>query len=82
MDAWGPFAAGFHQGEHVARLRCLSAIVHLLTGPRGRAVVATLRAAETDANALPVALAEIGRLDALDRRRALASYATIARGGC
>ncbi|MCJ2037612.1 DUF3987 domain-containing protein [Methylobacterium sp. E-041] len=47
--------------------------------PRGRAAVAALRAAETDVDALPTALAEIGRLDALDRRRALASYAIITK---
>ena len=78
-DRWGPFAADIDQGERVARLRCLLAIVHLITGPRGRTVVAALRAAEGDEAALPAALAEIGRLDALDRRRALASYAAITK---
>lgn len=79
--AWtfGPFAAGLAPAERVARLRCLRAIVQLHAGPRGTAAARALHAAEEDAEAAPLAVAALDRLDALDRRHILASYAKVAR---
>lgn len=78
-DAWGPFAPGLCDVELVARLRCLAAVLHILTGPRGRDAVAALRSAEAAPMTLPAALVAFGKLEPTDRRRALASYAAINR---
>lgn len=80
-DRWGPFADGLEPGERIGRLRTLVAVVHLLVGARGRELVLALREAERDAGALPAALDALARLEPLDRRRALASYAIITRPG-
>ncbi|MEH3117091.1 MAG: hypothetical protein PGN25_05635 [Methylorubrum populi] len=79
VDQWGPFAPGLAETERVARLRGLRAILRLCCGDRGRAAEAELRAAEGDAGRAGDALAALMRLEPLDRRRVLASYAALAR---
>lgn len=78
-DAWGPFRGDLDQGERKARLRCLRAIVHLSTGPRGQALADLLLRAEQDAELLPAALAALSGLDALDKRRIWSSYLSLNR---
>lgn len=42
-DRWGPFTDGLDAHERVARCRCLRAVVHLTTGPRGETAARLLR---------------------------------------
>jgi len=79
LDQWGPFVPDLRPGERVARLRCLRAVVHLTCGPRGDDLVDKLRRAEMLIVAPETVLATLARLDPLDRRRVLASYAAINR---
>ena len=78
-DAWGPFRPDLAEAERRARLRCLRAVVHLSTGPRGADLADLLRRAESDPSALPAAIDALDRLAGLDRRHVLASYAALNR---
>lgn len=78
-DAWGPFRLDLDEAERRARLRCLRAIVHLSTGPRGAHLAALLHKAERDPAALEPALHALDCLAGLDRRHVLASYAALNR---
>ncbi|SDO59195.1 hypothetical protein SAMN05216360_1298 [Methylobacterium phyllostachyos] len=78
-EAWGPFRPDIDPGERKARLRCLRAIVHLSTGPRGQALAELLLQAERDDALLPPALAALSSLDAIDKRRVWASYLALNR---
>ncbi|GJE14786.1 hypothetical protein [Methylobacterium longum] len=78
-DTWGPFRSDIDQPERVARLRCLRAVVHLSTGPRGQALADLLLRAEQDDELLPPALSALASLDPLDKRRVWASYAALNR---
>lgn len=78
-DQFGPWAADIPQIERTARLRAMQAIVRLSTGPRGDAVCALLRRAEIDPDAMEPAAVALGRLEPLDYRRVLSSYAAIHR---
>lgn len=78
-DRWGPFAPHLDPAEYLGLLRCLRAIVHLTTGPRGQATTALLRQAERDPGALPGALASLNAMTANDRRHVWASYAVLSR---
>lgn len=78
-DRWGPFRDDLDHGERKARLRCLRAVVHLSTGPRGQALADLLLRAEQDDDLLPPALSALASLDPLDKRRVWASYATLNR---
>lgn len=78
-DCWGPFAEGIDPAERRARLRCLRAIVHLLTAPRGADLRAHLGRAEWDETALPFAAAALDRLASRDRHGVLATYAALNR---
>lgn len=78
-DRWGPFRPDLDPAERMARLRCLRAVVHLSTGPRGHILTDLLLRAEQDAALLAPALAALSDLDPLDRRRVWASYATLNR---
>ncbi|MCJ2132691.1 hypothetical protein MKK69_01170 [Methylobacterium sp. J-026] len=78
-DSWGPFAVDLDLAERRARLRCLRAIVHLSTGPRGQALTDLLRRAEQDAGLLAPSLSALTALDPLDKRRVWASYAALNR---
>jgi hypothetical protein len=51
-DRWGPFTDGLNDPERVARCRCLRAVVHLTTGPRGETATRLLQVAERDPAAL------------------------------
>lgn len=62
--------------ERVAQLRELRAIAALIIG-RDKRLVALLRAAESDSDALEQAWLELERLPALPRRRVLAALAHI-----
>lgn len=73
-DAWGPFRPDLDEAERRARLRCLRAVVHLSTGPRGDAVSHLLLRAERDHELLEPALSALAGLDTLDKRRVWASY--------
>lgn len=78
-DAWGPFAADLDPAEYRARCRCLRAVAHLTTGPRGETLAERLRQAEADRSALPLALDALNRLAGLDLRHVLASYSALNR---
>lgn len=70
LDHFGPWRPDLEPGERLARTRSLRAIVRLLAGPRGIVLADRLRQAETDDAALDA-------LEPVDRRRILASYATL-----
>ncbi|MCJ2033800.1 hypothetical protein MKK54_06195, partial [Methylobacterium sp. J-068] len=74
-DQWAPFTDGLDDPERVARCRCLRAVVHLTTGPRGEPATRLLHAAERDPDALPEAARALNALDACDKRHVWASYA-------
>lgn len=78
-DRWGPFTDGLDAPERIARCRCLRAVVHLTTGPRGEIATRLLHAAEHDPGALPEAARALNALDATDKRHVWASYARLAR---
>lgn len=78
-DTWGPFRPDLDPAERRALLRCLRAVVHLSTGPRGQALAELLLSAETDVALLEPALSALADLDQLDKRRVWASYATLNR---
>jgi hypothetical protein len=78
-DAWGPFRGDIDPAERKARLRCLRAVVHLSTGPRGQVLADLLLRAEQDDHLLPPALSALASLDPLDKRRVWASYAALNR---
>lgn len=78
-DAFGPWATGITPTERVARLRAMQAITRLSCGPRGDALCALLRCAETDPASLEPAAAALARLEPLDYRRVLASFAQVHR---
>ena len=78
-DAWGPFRPDLDPVERAASLRCLRAVVHMSTGARGADAVTLLHRAEHDTDLLEPALAALGRLDPLDKRRIWASYAALHR---
>lgn len=80
-DAFGPWAADITPTERVARLRAMQAITRLSCGPRGETLCALLRLAETDPTGLEAAAAALARLEPLDYRRVLASYAQVHRPG-
>lgn len=78
-DRFGPWADDLSTAERRARLRCLRAIVHLCCGPRGEVLAERLRAAEFDGGALRESVEDLARLEPVDRRRVLATYARLHR---
>ncbi|KQS75458.1 hypothetical protein ASG32_27225 [Methylobacterium sp. Leaf361] len=78
-DAFGPWAIDITPIERTARLRAMQAIARLSCGPRGDTLCALLRQAETDPASLEAAAAALARLEPLDYRRVLASYAQVHR---
>ena len=78
-DRFGPWADGLSHAERIARLRCLRAIVHMTCGSRGEAFSTCLQQAESDPAALVASVDELARLEPLDRRRVLATYAALHR---
>lgn len=76
---FGPFVSGLGPIERAARLRSLRAIVQLHCGPRGQAASRALHLAEENPDATGLAVGALERLDALDRRHVLASYAKVSR---
>ena len=76
---WGPWEPGITAAERVARLRSLRALARVLTGPHGAALVACLKLAEDDPDALAVAAVELSRLPTLPMRHLLASYSALDR---
>jgi hypothetical protein len=78
-DRWGPFTDGIDPAERTARCRCLRAVVHLTTGPRGETATRLLHAAEHDPAALTDAARALNTMDAIDKRHVWASYARLAR---
>ena len=78
-DARGPCRPNIDDAERRPRLRCLRAVVHLSTGPRGQVLADLLLRAEQDDDLLPPALSALANLDPLDKRRVLASYAALNR---
>lgn len=77
-DRWGPFTPDLDQPERVARCRCLRAVVHLTTGPRGETATRLLQAAEHDPAALPDAARALNAMAPIDKRQVWASYAKLA----
>lgn len=75
-SAFGPWAEGIDRAERAARFRSLRALALLLTGSRS-ALVAELRAAETDPAAAERALVTLEALPSLTMRRLLSSYAAL-----
>lgn len=78
-DAFGPWASNLSTAERRARLRCLRGLVHVLCGPRGQDLAEMLDRAEFDGGALRESVDELARLEPLDRRRVLATYAKLHR---
>lgn len=78
-DRWGPFTPELDEPERIARCRCLSAVVHLTTGPRGETATRLLQAAERDPAALSDAAHALNAMDATDKRHVWASYARLSR---
>jgi hypothetical protein len=80
-DQWGPFRFDIKPAERLAGLRSLRAVVRMVTGPRGEGVERLLRIAEQcpDITILAEALRQLGRLDALDKRKVWASYAALVK---
>lgn len=76
---FGPFVRGLKAEERVARLRSLRTCVQLHCGPRGQAAARALHMAEDEPEAMELAAGALARLDALDRRRVLASYQRVSR---
>lgn len=76
-DRWGPFTPDLDTAERTARCRCLRAVVHLTTGPRGETASRLLHAAERDPDALPDAARALNAMEPSDRRHVWASYAKL-----
>lgn len=78
--SWGPFLPGIDEPERRARLRSLRTLLKVLIGPRGvDAGFAVLRAEISggDPEMVQEAEAAFDRLGAIDRRRVLASFASL-----
>ena len=73
---FGPWAPDLSDAERIARWRALRALAFLLVGAE-HPFIATLRAAEKDADASRRALAELEALPPLRRRRLLACIAKL-----
>ena len=80
-DQWGPFSPDITDAERLARLRSLRALALAHCGPHGDVLRVALRAAETEPEALAIALEAINGLPAVPRRHLLASYAVLDREG-
>ncbi|MEH3145205.1 MAG: hypothetical protein PGN34_07610 [Methylobacterium frigidaeris] len=78
-DAFGPWASDLSTAERRARLRCLRGLVHVLCGPRGQDLAELLDRAELDGGALRESVGALARLEPIDRRRVLATYAKLHR---
>ena len=78
-DRWGPFTADLDEPERIAWCRCLRAVVHLTTGPRGETAARLLQVAERDPTALPDAARALNAMDATDKRHVWASYAALSK---
>lgn len=76
-DRWGPFAPGLEPDERLARTRTLRAVATILLGQRGAVLAHSLLVAETCPDWLPMALASLDGLAALDRRRVLSAYGAV-----
>lgn len=76
-DRWGPFTPDLDEPERIARCRCLRAVVHLTTSPRGEAASRLLQNAERDPIALGAAARALNAMDATDKRHVWASYARL-----
>ena len=75
---WGPFLPGLDAGERKARLRSLRLAAGLLCARRASDLVAQLRRAEREDEAVPMAAEEFGKLGSIDQRRVLSSYQRVA----
>ncbi|TXM65878.1 hypothetical protein FV226_24340 [Methylobacterium sp. WL12] len=78
-NQWGPFHPRLDPSERLLRLRTLHVIARLLCGHRAETLIDALSEAEATETALPTALAAVDRLDALDRRKILGTYAAITK---
>jgi hypothetical protein len=76
-DAFGPWASNLSTAERRARLRCLRGLVHVLCGPRGQGLAELLDRAEFDGRALRESVTALARLEPVDRRHVLATYAKL-----
>ena len=78
-DQWGPFNPSASPAERLAGLRSLRLAVRLHCGPRGEGVERLLKIAEQtpDDTILAETLRQLGRLDALDKRRVWSSFAAL-----
>ncbi|KQP67660.1 hypothetical protein ASF41_21570 [Methylobacterium sp. Leaf111] len=77
-DRWGPFTPDLDPPERITRCRCLRAVVHLTTGPRGDTATRLLYAADRDPAALPEAARALNAMAPIDKRQVWASYARLA----
>ena len=78
-DQWGPFAKGIDPAERLARCRCLRAVVHLTTSPRGETATRLLQVAEWDPTAFSDAARAFNAMDAPDKRHVWANYARLSK---
>jgi hypothetical protein len=76
---FGPWADGLTDAERTARLRCLRCLVHLICGRRGELLCDVLERAETDPKALVSSIDVLDRLEPLDRRKILSTFAHLHR---
>lgn len=75
--AWGPWAPGLDRIERAARLRSLGALVRVLGGPDQKDLVALLRRAEADDNALAEARRAVDKLPSLVFRRIVSTWGVV-----
>ena len=76
---FGPWEADIDPAERLARLRSLRMAARLLCGPRADALVACLKLAETDRDAMDAAAVELSRLPTLPMRHLLSAYGALDR---
>ena len=76
---WGPWSTDIDGAERRARLRAMRALA-LVHCRYEKNFINTLRQAEIDDTALPVAFTELGKLPPLRRRHLLATYVQLVGG--
>jgi len=74
--SFGPFTAGLDPVERIAQLRCLAGLVATHYGS-AHPLIATLRDAEVNGDALQYAAAQLDSFPALTRRRLLSTFGAV-----
>jgi len=74
---WGPWAALIDRAERLGRLRSLQALTHAFFGKDHPLIRALFRAESQRSDDLRAASDELDRVPSRDRRKILATYATL-----